>query len=144
MSKFHVSIGDVTTFSKTVGETDVYLFAGITGDFSPNHTNQVYMEKSSFGRRQAHGALLVGFISTVSTLAIAHCRDDETETPVAVGFDRIRFLKPVYMGDTVTVAYTFNEIDLVKRRTTANVAITNQTNELVAVAKHMLQWVKNN
>jgi acyl dehydratase len=142
-SEFHVAIGDVTTFSKTIGETDVYLFAGITGDFSPNHTNQVYMERSSFGRRQAHGALLVGFISTVSTLAIAHCRDDETETPVAVGFDRVRFLKPVYLGDTITVTYTIAAIDMTKRRSTADVEIHNQDGVLVAVSQHLLQWVPN-
>jgi 3-hydroxybutyryl-CoA dehydratase len=143
MPDFHVAIGDVNTFSKTVGETDVYLFAGITGDFSPNHTNQVYMERSSFGRRQAHGALLVGFISTVSTLAIAHCRDDLTETPVAVGFDRVRFLKPVYLGDTITVTYTIAAIDMTKRRSTANVEIHNQNGDLVTVAQHLLQWVSN-
>jgi 3-hydroxybutyryl-CoA dehydratase len=143
MPDFHVTIGDVSTFSKTVGESDVYLFAGITGDFSPNHTNQVYMERSSFGRRQAHGALLVGFISTVSTLAIAHCRDDLTETPVAVGFDRVRFLKPVYLGDTITVTYTIAAIDMTKRRSTANVEIHNQDGVLVTVSQHLLQWVSN-
>ena len=57
MSDFYVKVGDSSSFSKTVGETDVYLFAGITGDFSPNHTNKAYMEKSSYGRLQAHGAL---------------------------------------------------------------------------------------
>ena len=72
MSESMIKIGDVTRFSKTVSESDVYLFAGITGDLSPNHVNQSYMEKSPFGTRMAHGALLVGFMSTVSTLAIAH------------------------------------------------------------------------
>ena len=46
MSEFYVKVGDASTFSKTVGEYDVYSFAGITGDFSPNHTNKSYMEKS--------------------------------------------------------------------------------------------------
>ena len=74
MTEFYVKVGDSSTFSKTVGEYDVYSFAGITGDFSPNHTNKSYMEKSSYGRLQAHGALMVGYMSTASTLAIAHTR----------------------------------------------------------------------
>ena len=74
MAEFYVKVGDSSTFSKTVGEYDVYSFAGITGDFSPNHTNKSYMEKSSYGRLQAHGALMVGYMSTASTLVIAHSR----------------------------------------------------------------------
>ena len=96
MSEFHVKKGQGASFSKTVSESDVYLFAGITGDFSPNHVNKSYMEKSSYRKLMAHGALLVGFMSTVSTIAIAHTRNAE-ETPVAVGFDKIRFLEPVFL-----------------------------------------------
>ena len=105
-SEFHVEIAKTTTFSKTVSESDVYLFAGITGDLSPNHVNKAYMEKSSYGRLMAHGALLVGYMSTASTLAIAHTRDAD-ETAVSLGYDRIRFLKPVFLGDTITVALLF-------------------------------------
>ena len=64
------------------------------------------MEKSSFGKLMAHGALLVGFMSTASTSAIAHTREAE-ETPVSLGYDRIRFLKPVFIGDTITTIYEF-------------------------------------
>jgi len=53
--------------SKTVSESDVYLFAGITGDLSPNHTDEAYMRKTRYGRRIAHGALAVGFMSNAST-----------------------------------------------------------------------------
>lgn len=143
MSEFHVAIDETTTFTKTVSESDVYLFAGITGDLSPNHVNQSYMERSAWGRRMAHGALLIGFVSTASTLAIADCRDDVNETPVAVGFDKVRFLQPVFLGDTITVSYRIAAIDLERRRSTADVRITNQDGELVAVADHLLQWVPN-
>ena len=143
MSDFHVTVGDESRFTKTIAESDVYLFAGITGDLSPNHVDQSYMERSPWGRRMAHGALLIGFVSTASTLAIAHTRDDPGETPVAVGLDKVRFLKPVFLGDTVTVIYRFAHIDLDRRRTTADVQVTNQDGELVAVASHLLQWVPN-
>ena len=142
MADFYLDIGDNTSFTKTVSESDVYQFAGITGDFSPNHVNRVYMEKSSYGRLMAHGALLVGFMSTVSTQMIAHSRE-AAETPVSVGYDKIRFLKPVFLGDTITVAYTVTEIDVDRRRSTAGIEVTNQDAELVAVASHILQWVPN-
>lgn len=143
MTDFYLKIGDTTSFTKTVSESDVYQFAGITGDFSPNHVNKAYMEKSSYGRLMAHGALIVGFMSTVSTQIIAHSREAE-ETPVSVGYDKVRFLKPVFLGDTITVAYTVSEIDIVRRRSTAGIEVTNQNDELVAVASHILQWVPNN
>ena len=143
MTDFYLKIGDTTSFTKTVSESDVYQFAGITGDFSPNHVNKAYMEKSSYGRLMAHGALIVGFMSTVSTQIIAHSREAE-ETPVSVGYDKVRFLKPVFLGDTITVAYTVSEIDVVRRRSTAGIEVTNQNDELVVVASHILQWVPNN
>ena len=143
MADFHVKVGDTATVTKTISESDVYLFAGITGDLAPNHVNQTYMERSSYGRRMAHGALLVGFISTASSKAIEHARSDERETPVAVGFDRVRFIRPVFLGDTITVTYAISSIDLDRRRSYAKVEITNQNDTLVAVAEHILQWVPN-
>ena len=142
MSDFYVKIGETTTFAKTVSESDVYQFSGITGDFSPNHINKVYMERSSYGRLMAHGALLVGYMSTVSTMAISNSRNSD-ETPVAVGYDKIRFLKPVYIGDTVCIHYVISAVDLYQRRSTAQIEVKNQENELVAVADHILQWVPN-
>ncbi len=143
MGDFYVKVGDRATFSKTVGETDVYLFAGITGDLSPNHVNKSYMEKSKYKRQQAHGALMVGYMSTASTMAIAHMREGADETPVSLGYDRVRFLAPVYFGDTITVDYTIAAIDAERRRSTGDIKITNQDGTLVAVGQHILKWVKN-
>ena len=52
-------------------------------------------------------------------------------------------MKPVYLGDTITVTYIIAAIDMTKRRSTANVEIHNQDGELVTVAQHLLQWVSN-
>ena len=142
MTEFYVKVGSKTSFSKTVAESDVYLFAGITGDFSPNHVNRQYMEKSSYGRLMAHGALLVGFMSTVSTMAIADTREAE-DTPVSVGYDRVRFLKPVFLGDTITLTYQIAELDLPRKRSYADIEVINQNQELVAVGRHILQWIPN-
>ena len=142
MKDFYVQTGDSTSFTKTVSESDVYLFAGVTGDFSPNHVNKAYMEKSSYGKLMAHGALIVGFMSTVSTIAIAHTRDAE-ETPVSLGYDKVHFLKPVFLGDTVTLRYTISEIEIDRKRSYADIEVTNQDEELVAVGRHILKWVPN-
>lgn len=144
MSGFHVSIGDQVRFSKTVGETDIYLFAGITGDFSENHVDEEYMKKSAFGARIAHGALLVGFMSTASSLMIDKCvKAGIDETPVSLGYDRVRFLKPVYINDTIAVTYTISEIDEERRRSKSKVEVRNQKGETVAVAEHILKWVRD-
>jgi acyl dehydratase len=139
---FYVSIGDQVKFSKTVGESDVYLFAGITGDFSGNHVDEEYMKKSSYGRRIAHGALLIGFMSTTSTMLIADTIEEGAdETPVSLGYDRVRFVGPVFLNDTITVTYTIAEIDEERRRSRSNIEVVNQNGETVAVAQHILKWV---
>ena len=101
------------------------------------------MEKSSYGRLQAHGALMVGYMSTASTLAIANSREGADETPVSLGYDRVRFLAPVYFGDTITVEYRIGSIDIEKRRSIGDITIKNQDGVLVAVGTHILKWVKN-
>ena len=144
MSEFYVKPGDSVSFAKTVGESDVYLFAGITGDFAVNHVNEQYMSRSRYGKRIAHGALLIGFASTCSSLMIDKCRGTAgDETPVSLGYDKVRFLGPVYIGDTVTLTYTIIEVDPVKRRSRSEIRILNDKGELVGVAQHILAWVKD-
>ena len=144
MSEFYVSVGDQVSFSKTVGEYDVYGFAGITGDFSGNHVDEEFMKRSVYGGRIAHGVLLVGYMSTCSTMMIAKASGTESgETPVSLGYDRIRFLGAVFIGDTVTVTYRIAEIDPERRRSRSEIEVRNQHGELVAVAQHILKWTKN-
>ena len=144
MSEFYVRVGDSVSFAKTVGEADIYLFAGITGDFSVNHVNEQYMQRSRYGHRIAHGALMVGFMSTCSTLMIEQCHGTGAgETPVSLGYERVRFLRPVFIGDTVRLTYTIAEVEPVKRQSIADIRVENQHGELVAVARHILRWVKD-
>jgi acyl dehydratase len=142
MAEFHVSVGDRVQFSKTVSESDVYLFAGITGDLAPNHVDEEFMRRTRYGRRIAHGALLIGFMSTASTLLVErHGGAADAETPVSLGYDRIRFTAPVFLGDTITVTYTVAEVDPARRRARSALEVTNQKGETVAVAEHILKWV---
>lgn len=129
-----VEIGTSLTFTKTVSETDVYMYAGITGDFSPNHVDAEYMKQGKYGERIAHGALLVGFMSTAS----ARMRIGRT---VSLGYDKVRFIAPVRFGDTIRTEYTITSVDLEKRRTYSDVKCRNQRGEVVASAIHLRAFV---
>ena len=145
MTAFHVGVGDTARFSKTVGEADVTLFAGITGDLSPNHVDEARMSRSPYGGRIAHGALLVGYMSTASSMICARVEAAAglDETPVSLGYDRVRFLKAVRLGDTITVTYRVTETDPDRRRSRAAIEVVNQRGETVAVAEHVLKWLTN-
>lgn len=126
------------SFSKTVGEADVYAFAGISGDFSPNHVDHEYMSKTRYGQRIAHGVLAMAFMSTCSSKLIESLGNPPT---VSYGYDRVRFIKPIFIGDTVTVRYTVAEVDEASDRTSSDVRVFNQHGDLVAVATHVLKRV---
>ncbi|HUG60651.1 MAG TPA: MaoC family dehydratase [Methylomirabilota bacterium] len=126
-------VGKSVTFSKTVSESDVNLFAGITGDFDPIHIDEEYAKKTEYGGRIAHGALILGYMSTASTLI----HQGFGRPLVSLGYDRVRIVKPVKIGDTITVTYTVAATDIEKSRTIADVKVTNQRGETVVVANHI-------
>lgn len=144
MSAMHAEVGHSVNVTKTLSESDVYLFAGITGDFSPNHVNEAFMSRSIYGRRVVHGALLIGLISAASARLIDQSLEKGVDsTPVSLGYEGVRFLKPVFMGDTVSIRYTVDAVDAERRRTMASVEVTNQSGNTVAVARHIIKWVRN-
>jgi 3-hydroxybutyryl-CoA dehydratase len=129
-----VKVGTTLFFTKTVSESDVYMFAGITGDLSPNHVDAEYMRQGRYGERIAHGALMVGFMSAASS----RMRIGRT---VSLGYDRVRFVAAVRFGDTITTQYTISEIDMAKKRLYNQVTCTNQRGEVVASAIHLRSFV---
>lgn len=131
-------IGRRVTIRKTIGESDVYLFAGITGDLGANHVDEEYMRSTRYGRRIAHGALLVGLMSQASTRII----EGLPGTIVSYGYDKVRFPAPVFIGDTVTIDYEIVERDEASRRTFARVTATTQRGEVAAAATHILKVVE--
>ena len=131
-------VGDSSRFRKTVSESDVYLFAGISGDFAPNQVDEEFMRGAGTGGRIAHGALLVAYMSAAATrLFEPYWSDESDQVPVSAGYDRIRFLKPVHLGDTVTLTYTISSVDEERGRVLAAIEVSNQNGELVAVATHL-------
>lgn len=143
MTPFDSALGQSVSCAKTVSESDVYLFAGITGDFSPNHVDEEAMAKTAYGGRIAHGALLVGYMSRASTLIAEHCEAlNKEHFPVSLGYDRIRFLAGVRIGDTITIDYRIEAVDAERMRTIAAVTIHTQRGECCAVATHVMRWLK--
>lgn len=141
---YYLKVGDRVRFAKTIAESDVYQFAGITGDFAPVHINQQYMKESFYGQRIVHGVLIMGFMSTASSMIVADMSyAGNDEVPVSLGYDHVRFLKAALIGDTVTVDYEVTDVDRERSRTTASVSVRNQNGETVAVAQHILKWVSN-
>jgi acyl dehydratase len=133
--------GGRVSFRKTVSESDVYLFAGITGDFSPNHVDEAFMRTTAYGKRIVHGALLVGYMSRCSTEIAGKAEGTGDDFPVSLGYDRVRFLKPIFIGETITVSYEIEAIDAATRRSAAKVEVRNEAGELAAAATHIMKWL---
>ena len=118
-----MKIGDHASVTKTDSETDVYLFAGITGDLNPAHTNEVAASKTMFKTRIAHGMLGAGFISAVLGMYLPG------PGTIYMG-QELKFTKPVHIGDTVTATATVEEIILEKNRVILDTTVVNQDGDL--------------
>ena len=135
-----VEIGQSVTLRKTVTEQDVLAFADLSGDDNPHHTDAGFAAQTRFGQRIAHGALLIAYVSTAFTRYVERWLDRSVPL-VSYGYDRIRFIKPVRFGDDIAVEHTIAEIDAAEAKLFADVKITNQRGELVAVARHVMRFV---
>ena len=125
-----LAVGDKGSFTKTISEADVFAFADISGDFNPLHIDEEYAKRSVFGRRIAHGILTAGIISTVLGAEIPGLGTVFVEL-------HIKFLKPVFLGDTVTATATVMEI-VNPKRVRMMVACLNQQGEDVAVGNALV------
>jgi 3-hydroxybutyryl-CoA dehydratase len=140
--EFYLKVGDEVVQERSVSGAAIDAFADVSGDHSPNHVDEDRMSKSAYGGRIAHGALLIAYMSACSTEIVERTPGVRSvETPVSLGYDRIRFLKPVYVGDKVRLRYTVKEIDATRRRARSEVVIVNQRGETVCVGEHILKWV---
>ncbi len=91
---------------RTITEADIVNFAGISGDFIELHTNEEYARQTPFGRRIAHGAL----IFSISTGLVAQMNLVNDTVVAFYGLDKLRFTKPVFIGDTVRVRKKVAEV----------------------------------
>ena len=111
--------GDVAELTKTVSESDIYLYAGVTCDFNPVHINETYAEKTFFKTRIAHGMLTAGFISAIL--------GTQLPGPGTIYLrQELNFLAPVRIGDTITARVEVIEIISEKNRVRLKTTCTNQ------------------
>jgi len=137
-----IAPGEVATFTKTVTERDLLLTAEITGDHDPLHVDAAYAAKTAYGQRIAHGALVLGLLSTTASLISHRAIAQGAEgVPVSLGYDRVRFLRPVFIGDTLTATYRVETTDEAACRAESACAVVNQAGETCLVARHILRWV---
>ena len=124
-----------TTYGRTITETDFVVHAGHTGDFFPHHMDAEFMKTQTFGQRIAHGTMVfsIGVGLTASVI-----------NPVAFsyGYDRMRFVRPVFIGDTIHTRTTITgKEDDPKRATHGRVIerneVVNQKGEVVLAADHI-------
>jgi 3-hydroxybutyryl-CoA dehydratase len=142
MSRTMLHVGETASFSKTITEADLVLFSGLTGDFDPIHVNEDFARRSAFGRRIAHGALVMGLLSTTASMMSRRSQErGSSGVSVSLGYDRIRFLKPVFIQDTLTARYTIEEIDEAAGRSRSKVEVVNQDGELCLAGTHIMKWV---
>lgn len=120
-----LEIGMTASFTKTISETDVYLFAGISGDFNPMHLNEEFARKTPFGTRIAHGALPQSLIAPVLGMKLPGLGTIALEITT-------RFRAPTYFGDTITATGEIVEKIESRRRVRMALTWTNQKGELVA------------
>ena len=121
-----INVGDVAYFSKTMTQTDMTLWVGLTGDMNPVHIDAEYGKTTRFGDVIVPGLMVAGLISTVMTKA--------TFGNVYSG-QTLKFLKPVYVGDTITAVATVVEKLDEKRRVRIKTECFNQRDELVIVGE---------
>lgn len=117
-------VGDHASFTKTISESDVYLFAGITGDINPAHIDQVYSSGTMFKGRIAHGILVTGLISAVLGTRLPGTGTIYLE-------QQVKFLCPVHLGDTITATCTVTRLLPEKKRAELCTVCTNQNGAVV-------------
>lgn len=119
-----LQVGDAAEFAKTVSETDIYMYAGITGDFNPAHVNENYAKNTFFKTRIAHGMLTAGFISAIIA--------NQLPGPGTIYLKQeLSFLAPVYIGDTITARVEILELNTEKNRVRLKTTCSNQDGIMV-------------
>lgn len=130
-----LEIGDrfVSPRGRTVTETDLVVFSGLSGDHHPLHTDEQFAAEGPFGKRVAHGALT---LSLATGLEFSLIGAGESRIVAFYGMDRLRFIRPVFIGDTIYVQgeiIALEEKDETRGVVTFHQEIKNQRGETVAV-----------
>ncbi len=124
LSYSNIKVGDQASFAKTISESDIYQFAGITGDFNPLHVDNEFAKNSFFKERIAHGILTAGFISSVIGMKLPG------KNTIYLS-QNLKFMAPVKIGDTIKAEVTVLEKVDKKKILVLQTRVKNQHGEIV-------------
>jgi acyl dehydratase len=124
------------TLGRTITEADIVIHAGQTGDFYPHHMDAEWCRTQPFGRRIAHGTLIF-------SVAVGMTAGNVNPEAFSYGYDRLRFIKPVFIGDTITVSVSIKEKKDSPKSPDHGIVVelcqvTNQRGETVLACEHIL------
>lgn len=125
-----------TSTGRTITEADIVIHAGQTGDFYPHHMDAEWCKTQPFGARMAHGTLVL-------SVSVGMLAGEINESAMSYGYDRVRFIAPVFIGDTIT-----SRAEIIEKRDHAKkphefgmveeqVTVTNQKGETVIAFIHL-------
>ncbi|MBR0642945.1 MaoC family dehydratase [Plastoroseomonas hellenica] len=137
-----LAIGDSVEFRRGLSAEDIAAFAALSGDDDPVHVDEEFAAGTAFGRCIAHGAHVMALVSAASSqMSRRAVRQGCAGTPVSAGYDRIRFLHPVFAGDALTAHYRIEAVEEEPVRTRSRFEVTNQDGVLCVVGTHILRFV---
>ncbi|MDP9050092.1 MAG: dehydratase [Acidobacteriota bacterium] len=124
------------TVGRTITEADVVIHAGQTGDFYPHHMDAEWCKTQPFGQRMAHGTL-------VFSVAVGMTAGQVNPRAMSYGYDRLRFVRPVFLNDTIRVRVSIKELRDDAKRPAHGIVVealegVNHRGETVLVAEHLL------
>lgn len=130
------------TSGRTITETDIVLHAGQSGDFYPHHMDAQWCQGQEFGQRIAHGTLII-------SVSVGMGAGEVNMAAFTYGYDRIRFVRPVYIGDTLHVKITVHEKRDYPKRPDLGLVVErleamNQRLDVVLVLDHLLLVTRRN
>ena len=128
-----IVIGQKAAMSKTITESDVYSFAGLSGDFNPAHVNEVYAQGTMFKTRIAHGMLSAGLLSAVIGMQLPG------PGTIYLG-QTLQFRAPVKIGDTITACVSVKEIIREKSRAVLDTRCINQDGKEVIIGEAVVLY----
>jgi len=120
-----VKVGDTASFEKTVSDEDIAAFARVTGDEQPLHLDNAFAATTRFKKRIAHGMLSAGYISAALGTQLA------PQATVVYLSQSLRFMRPVYPGDTISAKLEVTSVDPEKRFVTCTTECVNQEGQTV-------------
>jgi len=127
----HVKIGDTFSVSKVMSDAVVRSFAELSGDYNPIHLDDEFAKNTRFGRRIAHGMLSGALLSAV-------LGNEFRERKIVYVSQSMRFVAPVFIGDSVTATATVKSIREDKPLVTIETTCTNQNGDVTLTGEAVL------